>query len=989
MAVVRIDFEVNQNGEVSIRKTTAAARELADQTKGTKSVLDSLFAGIGQGVGQKIFGEVQAAVKAAAVAVIDATVQLAKFGSHLADLSAKSGASTQSLQKLGFAGSLVGVSLDEISAALPKMQRNLVDGNKAFGLLGLSVDQLRKMEPDRQFAEIAEAIGRIRDPASQSAAAMEIFGKSGASLLPLMKSDIAAVSDEAVRLGIVLDADTVAAADKLDDALTTLDQTWNGFKNQLASVIVQNPEVVRSITLITEAIGGLSRIIQDNKPWIAEFISNYAKLTDLLVFSNGLQGYLGAAKKGAEILGAMGQKSTVGGQRPWLNTVSAGNVLTFDPSKAKAASKAADDFERGRAKANNDATAQAIKDEQAIFDFKNRTALLAARLDKDEEERASRLGKIILTKLKDEAAAQAEFDKEWQQAQEEEIVKTQKQIDSLLQLGGAMQNLGAVAGGTFGAMVSLGGGVVNMLAGIKQNAQGTLSTIDKFAIGIAAVANIIQNGPAGKGKGAMSGALAGAGAGAQIGGWWGAAIGGIVGGIVGFFSGGSKQRKLDQEKARQEAEQKATERAARIATGTGRMETGIVAGIAGLGTPTQAAATAQATLLAGVFWTVFKEKGLLGAVDAFKETFAQLTASGFDVGSILGPIANVMSAGMNEAFRAATEGAQGFRDMLHGMTEAEIPVTVAQMAALGEEANRAMEMARAGAVEAGLSATDANLAALAAVSPLLQELLVASERYGITLDENTQSLIDQARAAGLAFPTGPLDKMVSLLEQMVLLLGGELPAAAARAGTAIGGIVNAGPMRGSVEMPDSPDTIGAARGYGPIVVPNLGRGLGPRIQTHAGEGVLIVPRAHVGRMPTVFGAARGFGFSRDTGDFEFGGRGTGSGGGIGTGASTTSMGDVTFTTGGGGRARVEATQEAIQSLTEEIGALKAAVQQAATAQPISVVTNSPISVEQNPLRVRESAMEAEEFATNAIVRQLQRKNADLVAEIRAVMREGR
>jgi len=988
MAVVRIDLEINDKGEAVIRKASSAMRDLDTQAKGTKGILDSLFAGIGQGVGQKIFGELQTAVKAFAVAVVDSTLQLAKMGSHLADLSAKSGASTQSLQKLGFAGSLVGVSLDEISAALPKMQRNLVDGNKAFAQLGLSIDQLRRMEPDRQFATIAATIGQIKDPAEQSAAAMEIFGKSGASLLPLMKSDIAAVSDEAVRLGIVLDSKTIQAADDLDDALTTLDQSWQGLKNQLASVIIQNPEVVNSIKLVTNAIAGLSAVIHDNHQWFDDFLFFYGQIAKLAVpgFGFGLAGTL--AKKGLENLAAKAPAE----EMPWQMGLVGGPPRYRGKGGGKGGGLGAFD-EKARARANQKAADEELalrkSNEQALFDFKNRTADIYKRQDEEALGRLKVKDHLMLANLRAEAEAQAEFDKEWQQAQDEEIEKTQKQIESLFDLGGAMQHLGEVAGGTFGSLISLGGSFVNVLAGVKANAAGTLSTIDKFAIGITAIANIIQNGPAGKGRGAMSGAMAGAGAGAQIGGWWGAAIGGIVGGIVGFFSGGSKQRKLDQEKARQEAEQKATERAARIATGQGRMETGIVAGIAGLGTPTQAAATAQATLLAGVFWTVFKQKGLLGAVDAFKETFAQLTASGFDVGSILGPIANVMSAGMNEAFRAATEGAQGFRDMLHGMTEAEIPVTVAQMAALGEEANRAMEMARAGAVEAGLGAADANLAALAAVSPLLQELLVASERYGITLDENTQSLIDQARAAGLAFPTGPLDKMVSLLEQMVLLLGGELPAAAARAGTAIGGIVNAGPMRGSVELPESPDTIGAARGYGPIVVPNLGRGLGPRIQTHAGEGVLIVPRAHVGRMPTVFGAARGFGFSRDTGDFEFGGRGTGSGGGIGTGASTTSMGDVTFTTGGGGRARVEATQEAIQSLTEEIGQLKAAVQNAATAQPISVVTNSPISVEQNPLRVRESAMEAEEFATNAIVRQLQRKNADLVAEIRAVMREGR
>jgi hypothetical protein len=188
-------------------------------------------------------------------------------------------------------------------------------------------------------------------------------------------------------------------------------------------------------------------------------------------------------------------------------------------------------------------------------------------------------------------------------------------------------------------------------------------------------------------------------------------------------------------------------------------------------------------------------------------------------------------------------------------------------------------------------------------------------------------------------------------------------------------------------MEDTP--FPAARGMGPVIVPNFGRGLGPLIQTHAGEGVLIVPRAHVGRVPGLFHAAKGF--SRDPGDSWGGGGGSGAGGGswipTGGGGITTSTGDISFEprSGRGGDA---ASDEAISSLKEEITLLKAAVEKAASAQPISIVSNPVISVEANPMKVRESAVEAEEFAVSAVVKQLQRKNADLVAEIRAIQRGG-
>jgi hypothetical protein len=651
--------------------------------------------------------------------------------------------------------------------------------------------------------------------------------------------------------------------------------------------------------------------------------------------------------------------------------------------------------ERKSAEATARAAAQDMKNEQELFDFKNRTAILAESLERKEEERASRLGKMLLFNIRQKQQAEDEANRKAQTWADQLLGDQQRHMDLVIQDGDAMRAFGDTFGGALGSGVSIMGSLIEAHRNFGKATDQNITTTQKWAMALQGVMSIINNGPAGKGKGALSGAATGAAVGTSILPGWGTAIGAVVGGIVGFFSGGAKQRKQEREAAAQAAQKAAEERAARIATGQGRMETGLVAGVKGLGTPTLAAAQSQATLLAGVFWTTFKEKGLLGAIDAFKDTFAQLTASGFDVGAILGPIANVMNAGMNEAFRNAAEGAQGFRDMLHGMTEAEIPVTIAQMSALGQQAQQAFDQARAGATEAGLGAADANAAALAAVSPLLQELLVASARYGITLDDNTQSLIDQAKAAGLAFPTGPLDKMVSLLEQMVILLGGAIPAAAGAAGAAIAGIVTGGPAgRAAGGMPESPDPLMAAKGYGPIIVPNMGRGRGPLIQTHAGEGVLIVPRAHVGRMPGVFGAARGFGFSRSPiddsggvgGGISTGGGGFGGGGGTGT---TTSMGDVTFTAGGGARRAAVAADAAVQDLTEQITQLKAVVEKAASAPPISIVSTTPISVEQNPMKVRESAVEAGEFVTNQIVRQLQRRDADLVAAIREIQREGR
>jgi len=70
-----------------------------------------------------------------------------------------------------------------------------------------------------------------------------------------------------------------------------------------------------------------------------------------------------------------------------------------------------------------------------------------------------------------------------------------------------------------------------------------------------------------------------------------------------------------------------------------------------------------------------------------------------------------------------------------------------------------------------------NKEALQALSPMLENLLWYSQQYGFALDDQTKKLIEQAQAQGmLKEKTMPFqEKTVSLLEEIVKLLGGKIP----------------------------------------------------------------------------------------------------------------------------------------------------------------------------------------------------------------------
>ena len=74
------------------------------------------------------------------------------------------------------------------------MQKFLVEaaqGSKGAGdtlsKLGLRLSDLGRLSPDQQFELLADRISKIQDPAIRAATAMEVFGKTGTSLLPLMQ----------------------------------------------------------------------------------------------------------------------------------------------------------------------------------------------------------------------------------------------------------------------------------------------------------------------------------------------------------------------------------------------------------------------------------------------------------------------------------------------------------------------------------------------------------------------------------------------------------------------------------------------------------------------------------------------------------------------------------------------------------------------------------------------------------------------------------
>lgn len=163
-----------------VQKGGAIGEMSLKQLAGASAVAGAAFA-----AGMKIFDAALAGARNSIQSFADALA----MGGRLDDLSKRTGVAAGELMVLERAFTNAGVGGENLGPTINKLQNAIVtagegtgEAAKAFDRLGLSVSSLRAMSPQQQFEAVSKAIAAIPDPAARSAAAIDIFGKSGGQL---------------------------------------------------------------------------------------------------------------------------------------------------------------------------------------------------------------------------------------------------------------------------------------------------------------------------------------------------------------------------------------------------------------------------------------------------------------------------------------------------------------------------------------------------------------------------------------------------------------------------------------------------------------------------------------------------------------------------------------------------------------------------------------------------------------------------------------
>lgn len=208
---------------------------------------------------RSIAGPLAAAFSAGAL--VGMVKGIADTGDHLQKLSTKTGIAVEELSKLQYAARLSDLSNEDLGASLVKLNRVMGDaanGSKdataALARFGIAPDAgLSAIDAFRQIADRVKATG---DETQIASGLNDVFGKSFAALLPLLKGggdEIKKAGDELERFGGVMSGDLAKSSEEFNDNITRLSTKLTALKIEIIGPLVP---------LLTEISGSFAQASQ-------------------------------------------------------------------------------------------------------------------------------------------------------------------------------------------------------------------------------------------------------------------------------------------------------------------------------------------------------------------------------------------------------------------------------------------------------------------------------------------------------------------------------------------------------------------------------------------------------------------------------------------------------------------------------------------------------------------------------------------------------
>ncbi len=219
----------------------------------------------------------------------------AATGDAIQEMSQRTGLGTVAISELKYAAELSGSSMQGLEVSVRKMSQSIIDAEsgleasrRAFVAVGVTVESLMGLKPEEQFLKLATAIASVEDETRRTALAVDIFGRSGTQLLPMLADGAEGLNkmrQEAHDLGIVFSPEMADRASSMQDSFQKLEGALNGLKFAFAETAGPTVQgMVEDLTTVVKTNWGteIPNIINRLKEFVMEaFGKEYLSLSEV------------------------------------------------------------------------------------------------------------------------------------------------------------------------------------------------------------------------------------------------------------------------------------------------------------------------------------------------------------------------------------------------------------------------------------------------------------------------------------------------------------------------------------------------------------------------------------------------------------------------------------------------------------------------------------------------------------------------------------
>lgn len=332
----------------------------------------------------------------------------------LDEMSGRVGVSAKELSGLQLAYKQAGMGNEAMASSLAKLSREMSEGNAGLRALGVNT---RNADGSLRgttavLLDVADKFTTLEDGAAKTALAVEIFGKSGTEMVPLLNSGsegIAQMTAMAEKLGLVIEDSTAAQAGNFNDTLELLGLGVQGVGTRIAAQLLPTLNSLTGSFLESMTSG-------DRLAGVADFLAASLKILytvglGIVEVFNTVGKTLGAAMGQvlAILRGDFAQASEIGSA--WQQDVKAGW------SSTSAAVQAAWSAEGNAAVASAAATMKISKDllaEQKLRDeAAKKSAAASAKAAEEAKKLAADGAKFAASLLAQDSGLSGDFAEKW------------------------------------------------------------------------------------------------------------------------------------------------------------------------------------------------------------------------------------------------------------------------------------------------------------------------------------------------------------------------------------------------------------------------------------------------------------------------------------------------------------------------------------------------------------------------------------------------